>query len=144
MLTRYNTDPKQYILDRVKINEETGCWEWQMCLTERGYGRPGINGKAVRANRLSYEIFVGSIPKGKYVCHDCDVPSCVNPNHLWIGSPRENAMDMIKKGRHKGVPLPFTDVQWAALIEHIKELSNISDLLDPDDINLFITKRCHH
>lgn len=83
-----------------KIN---GCWEWQGKLSKDGYGsfQKSIDGikTEVRAHRKSYEIFKGEIPKGMQVCHTCDNPSCCNPEHLWLGTSRENTQDSFKKNR---------------------------------------------
>lgn len=57
----------------------------------------------LKTHRFSYELHVGKIPKGKLVCHKCDVPACVNPKHLFIGTWKSNAHDMIKKGRKADV-----------------------------------------
>ena len=80
--------------------DESGCWEWTSEKTEKGYGRLRVNGKNVRAHRLSYQLFVGEIPKGLFVCHSCDNPGCVNPEHLFVGTCMDNIHDMIVKGRH--------------------------------------------
>jgi hypothetical protein len=85
-----------------KVNKTDTCWLWEGTLN-RKYGafRRFINDKWVmyKAHRFAYEYFNGDIPKGLQVCHSCDNPRCVNPNHLWIGTAKENAEDMIKKGR---------------------------------------------
>jgi hypothetical protein len=98
-------DYKEYIPTRIKI-DNNGCWIWQHGKTEKGYGimyiyMPGRTKKGVKrkAHRISYEAFNGPIPEGLLVCHSCDVPSCVNPEHLWLGTHKDNTQDMMRKGR---------------------------------------------
>jgi hypothetical protein len=62
--------------------DPSGCWLWTACKSERGYGRIGVGGKALRAHRVAYEIFVGPIPDGLCLDHLCRNTSCVNPEHL--------------------------------------------------------------
>lgn len=80
---------------------ESGCWEWQAFIGENGYGMFRIGHRMVPAQRASYIIFNGDIPN-RYilVCHHCDNPKCVNPNHLFLGTHQDNMDDMIKKGRN--------------------------------------------
>jgi len=89
------------ILNRHK--KVNGCWEWQGKLNNDGYGSfqetSQGNKTEIRAHRRSYEIFNGEIPEGMQVCHTCDNPSCCNPDHLWIGTPKDNVQDCIKKKR---------------------------------------------
>ncbi len=90
-------------LERNSIPEpNTGCWLWTSCVDHGGYGylhnRQG-RPKNLKAHRLAYEQFIGPIPEGAYVCHSCDVPSCINPRHLWLGTHEENQKDRIRKGR---------------------------------------------
>lgn len=79
--------------------QKDGCWEWTGCKSFNGYGRFQIHPKTYKAHKVSYWIFKGNVPDGKLVCHTCDHPCCVNPDHLWLGDPKDNTRDMIMKGR---------------------------------------------
>lgn len=75
------------------------CWEWIKARTPRGYGTIRVNGLQTGAHRLSYIIHFGDIPPRLVVCHRCDNPSCVNPEHLFCGTVLTNVRDMDAKGR---------------------------------------------
>lgn len=77
----------------------SGCLIWVGYCDKDGYGITHIDGKNRRVHRLVYAEAFGEIPDGMMVCHRCDVPSCVNPDHFFLGSALENNHDMIKKGR---------------------------------------------
>lgn len=89
--------PKRFF-SRIKI-DSNGCWIWQGAKNIRGYGVVGYHGILYIAHRLSYKLKVGPIPEGLLVCHKCDVPPCINPDHLFIGTYKDNSIDMVKKGR---------------------------------------------
>ena len=82
-----------------KVEKTDTCWLWTAGKDPNGYGRFGIDRKARLAHRVAYEMLVGPIPKGLYCCHTCDNPSCVNPEHLFIGTQKDNMKDMAKKLR---------------------------------------------
>lgn len=97
------TESTQYTLQErllraVAVNSETGCWEWQRAKNQHGYGRVGQDGKNRFAHRVSYEAFVGPIPDGLNVCHRCNNKGCVNPEHLYAASQRQNIIDAWRDG----------------------------------------------
>lgn len=91
---------KKELLEKRKINGD--CWEWPG-FRFKGYGRRnfGQRGKKrkVEVHRIAYMIWKGEIPKGMHICHTCDNRACYNPDHLWLGTPKDNIHDMINKGR---------------------------------------------
>jgi hypothetical protein len=96
----------QRFLDRVEVME-SGCWEWQSSRNENGYGiiqamSPGDPSIPLhmRAHRLSYLLHFGPPPDDRLVLHTCDNPPCVNPEHLYLGTAKDNAQDMLKRGRN--------------------------------------------
>lgn len=83
----------------------TGCFLFTGYVSQLGYGIIAFRKtKRIPAHRASYMVHVGPIPDGMDVCHKCDVRSCVNPDHLWIGSHHDNMMDMASKGRASSRP----------------------------------------
>lgn len=82
-----------------KVNKTESCWLWTGALNSRGYGSFRFNGKSESAHRYSFRYFNGEIQPGMIICHKCDVPACVNPQHLWEGTHLDNNQDCIAKGR---------------------------------------------
>ena len=78
---------------------DTPCWEWT-AFRVHGYGQFSYNGKRNgKAHRFVWEMCVGPIPEGSFICHACDNRSCVRLDHLFVGSARDNNVDMVQKGR---------------------------------------------
>lgn len=88
--------------EKVDISDPTGCWNWTASVAGKGYGQIKVpkTRRQVYAHRLSYEFHFGPIPAGLLVCHKCDNPRCVRPDHLFLGTSEDNLVDMAKKDRH--------------------------------------------
>ena len=93
-----------------KVNKTESCWLWTACTDKKGYGWIGLGGHIaprIYAHRLSWEIHHGKpIPMGLFVLHKCDIPACVNPDHLFLGTKSDNTKDMVSKGRHPSQKYP--------------------------------------
>lgn len=86
-------------MEKVSPEPNTGCWLWSGSSCDKGYGMFNLNGKTVRAHRLSYEIHNGKIAEGMHILHKCDNPCCVNPEHLSVGTNHDNVKDKLSKRR---------------------------------------------
>lgn len=98
-------DTKTRLLEKIIIDDITGCWNCTASVRGKGYTAFRVNGKNVDSHRTSYSIYKGEIPKGMLVCHTCDNRKCVNPDHLFLGTYKDNYEDCKEKGRLK-TPIP--------------------------------------
>lgn len=100
---------KEILLSHIHI-EKNGCWNWTASKNKQGYGNIGIGSrkdgsrKTAKAHRVAFYIFNNVDPDGFDVCHKCDNPSCINPEHLFLGTEKDNMQDMYKKGRQPRIP----------------------------------------
>jgi hypothetical protein len=90
---------------KVDKSDGEGCWLWTGGKSTLGSGRIWMNGQMHVASRIVWELTHGPIPKGLLVCHTCDNPSCVNPEHLFLGTQNDNMRDASSKGRMRGPSL---------------------------------------
>lgn len=105
-----------------------GCWYWiGTCFKNSAYGRIGFSKISLLAHRAAYELYIGVIPTNLLVCHTCDNPLCVNPDHLWLGTPADNMKDKCSKGRQSipaSVPIKLNK---ADALNVLSLVGNISD-----------------
>ena len=122
---RFDSTPTGTVLDRFEAQfsrvSESGCWVWTGSnKSQFGYGAFKIGNRASKveyAHRAAWSLYVGEIPKGMCVCHSCDVSSCVNPDHLFLGTAKDNSDDKVRKGRAAiGDMLPITKLTKADAI----------------------------
>lgn len=90
---------KERFWNRISKRNPDDCWEWQGGKTKDGYGKAGYQHKNVLAHRLAWELTNGPIPEGLCILHECDNPTCCNPNHLFPGTHTDNMRDMFAKKR---------------------------------------------
>lgn len=83
----------------LQVDRSGDCWLWTGGLSTAGYGVTSLNNRWMLAHRASYQLTYGDIPRGLFVCHECDTPACVRPEHLFLGTALDNTQDMVAKGR---------------------------------------------
>lgn len=89
----------------------SGCWLWYGAVSGSGYGNFRLNGGTAKAHRVSWELHKGSLPAGLHVLHRCDTPTCVNPDHLFLGNHSTNMRDRACKKRNPTQRLTTSDAQ---------------------------------
>ena len=104
---------------KVVPEPNSGCWIWTGAIHSKifPYGKMRVNGKSLNCHLLSWILYRGEIPKGFQVLHHCDIPSCVNPNHLFLGTQKDNMNDAVQKKRHRhmvfhGEQHPAAKLTW--------------------------------
>lgn len=122
----------QLVMTNIKIDTETGCWEWKRWVQPNGYGVLWIEDKVWGVHRLMHIIHNGALSSEEIVCHTCDNPSCVNPDHLWSGTHKDNMQDAMQKGRAiKGERVPSAKLTKEEVLE-IREKYSSSDISQRD------------
>lgn len=112
---------QEKIRENIKVSPDTSCWLWQMACDRDGYGRLWWSGKMWIVHRLAYTAYNGEIPKGLIVRHTCDTPQCCNPEHLLVGTKRDNSNDMIGRGRSShGEKNPNAKLTWE-IVKNIRK-----------------------
>lgn len=96
---------EERIKNKIKITEN-GCWEWQGYVLKSGYAQMSVNNKSTLIHRATYELYKGKIPDGLLACHTCDNKICCNPNHIFLGTYKDNMQDAQKKGKMKAYNHP--------------------------------------
>jgi hypothetical protein len=133
---------------RVATSDAAACWEWQGSLHKQGYGLfAPMTGALIRAHRAAYYYWYGVDPKELQVCHSCDNPRCVNPQHLFLGTPADNHTDMVKKGRasfQKPYFAPYrklTEKDVVAILSDSRPNKIIADEYGVTHSNIHVIKR---
>lgn len=148
--TKYGKNPYQPLVRdlgdiskfKLKYEETDGCWEWQGAKDIKGYGKFTLRENRIRtekAHRIAYKLEYGNIPQNMLVCHKCDNPSCVNPEHLFLGTDSDNMIDMVIKNRHKpgkGRKLTVAEVKEIRTISHLHTSRFLAEMFSTSKANI--------
>lgn len=117
MVKKFNSIDERFWSKVSKVPGDDGCWEWQASLHHSGYGQFFMKGRGrpIMAHRISWELTHGDIPTGILVLHKCDNRKCVRPEHLFLGTDKDNCDDMWKKNRQQDYSIQERgSARWAA------------------------------
>jgi len=137
-----------------KVNKTRGCWLWTACCQgdtkskAGGYGSFRVQGKNVTAHRYSWILHNGPVPDGLHVLHDCDVRTCVNPRHLYLGTHQDNMRDRTERQRltpivgegHANSKLTDDDVRWIRSTDGMLQ-REMAEILGISQTNVGFIKR---
>ena len=125
--------PLEYLAQRTMIpfDGHTDCWLWTKGVDKDGYGqcqaaKVAKENKVTRAHQLAWVMMNGPIPSGMFVCHSCDNPTCVNPQHLFLGTPNDNVQDMMTKGRYRCGAKPNPNTEAIISLYGIKSCKEVA------------------
>lgn len=140
-----STPLKDRFFSKVEMIPFHECWEWIGAKRPKGHGcllyKRGTN-IMTAAHRVSYELHRGPVPRHLFVCHKCDNPSCVNPNHLFLGTNQDNVNDMLSKGRQrKGSNKPGAKLNEEKA-RNILELYNSKKMTQSELVRKFGVTKC--
>ncbi len=141
-IPNYTTRQIKGFWEGINILDKNSCWEWKRSVNKDGYGRTGVAGQDLIAHRVAYFLHYNENPMQLVVCHKCDNPICCNPHHLFLGTNKENTLDMVSKGRNQigenHIRAKITEEE----VSKIKELYLTGNYHHPDLAKLFsISKR---
>lgn len=107
--------PQENFLQKTEPDPNSGCWLWTGCVHANGYGKIKSKQRTGLAHRFAWELFRAPIPPGMIICHKCDTPLCVNPDHLYVGTDADNCRDKMARGRDRkasGTDAAHAKLDW--------------------------------
>lgn len=107
-----------------KVIRQDGCWDWNGYIVSTGYGRIGTSGQIIDAHRFSYILHKGEIPQNLWVLHRCSNAKCTNPEHLYLGTAKQNTQDMLRAGRNI-VPIGEKHPGSKLTLEKVKQIKEL-------------------